>query len=359
MEKFELIKDFFLIEDSENFGRDVFTLLNKIIPFESGYIFYTNTLQYSHNPKAASLNKIKKPYLKEDLKFRKTKFGEIIITGKNFNENDKKLFKICACTIANITKDIEISKIVKMQIEALQEGYIEIRESNKKLEQAEKIKTKFLSHVSHELRTPLNSILGFSEMLENGIAGKLNEKQTEYISDIKVSGIKLLEMINEILDMSKIEAGAMKLNLKKFETSQVSDEVINIIKPLILKKKLKFVNKTHNFEIIADYQKIQQILFNLLSNAIKYTSKNITLEIKKNKCDFQITVEDDGIGISKENQSKIFEKFEQISQGQSSSTGLGLTITRELVKLHNGKIKVKSSEEKGAKFIVTIPNNMI
>lgn len=357
MEKLELIKDFFLIEETENFGNDIFSLLKKMVPFDSGYIFYTDILQYSFNAKTSSVSKIEKPYLKEDLLFRKTKFGEIIITGKNFNNYDKKLFKICAAIIANITKDVEISKIIKMQVEALQEGYTEISKNNKKLKKAEEIKTKFISHVSHELRTPINSILGFSELLE--IAGKLNEKQIEYICDIKASAVKLMEMINEILDMSKIEAGAMKLNLKKFETSQVSNEVINIIKPLIIKKQIKLDNKIQNFEVIADYQKIEQILFNLMSNAIKYASKNITLEIKQCKSHFKIIVKDDGIGISKENQEKIFEKFEQLNLGQSSSTGLGLTITRELIKLHNGKIKVESCEKKGAKFIVTIPYNMI
>ena len=355
----ELINEFFNIKQSGNFSEELFHTLQKIINFDSGYIFYTNPtrLEYSYNPQTNDINKIQGNYLVEDLKINNTVFGKIIITGNYFAESDKKIFKTCASIIANISKDKEISKIIKMQIQALQDGYEKIQKSNKKILESEKIKTKFISHISHELRTPLNSIIGFSDLLENEFIGTLNTKQKEYINDIKISSLNLLGMINEILDMSKIEAGAMKLTLREFEISQVIDDVINIIKPLLIKKHHKLETNINNLKIKADYQKIQQILFNLLSNAIKYTPESGTIQINTyQKANIIIIeIEDNGIGIDKKNHKKIFKKFEQVGESQKSSTGLGLSITKELIKLHKGKISLKSELGKGTKFIISFP----
>ncbi len=355
----ELMNEFFNIEQSENFSNEIFQTLQKIINFDSGYIFYTNPtrLEYSYNPKTNDINNIQGNYLVEDLKIKNTVFGKIIITGNHFSDTDKKVFKTCASIIANITKDKEISKIIKMQIQALQEGYEKVQKSNKKILESEKIKTKFISHISHELRTPLNSILGFSDLLGNEYIGKLNEKQKEYINDIKISGLHLLGMINEILDMSKIEAGAIKLTLREFEIKQAINEVINIINPLLIKKHQTLETYIEEFKIKADYQKIQQILFNLLSNAIKYTPENGKIKISTSKKDNSaiIQIEDNGIGIATKNHKKIFKKFEQIGEAQANSTGLGLSITKELIKLHKGKIAINSELDKGSIFKITLP----
>lgn len=355
----ELMNEFFNIEQSENFSNEIFQTLQKIINFDSGYIFYTNPtrLEYSYNPKTNDINNIQGNYLVEDLKIKNTVFGKIIITGNHFSDTDKKVFKTCASIIANITKDKEISKIIKMQIQALQEGYEKVQKSNKKILESEKIKTKFISHISHELRTPLNSILGFSDLLGNEYIGKLNEKQKEYINDIKISGLHLLGMINEILDMSKIEAGAIKLTFREFEIKQAINEVINIINPLLIKKHQTLETYIEEFKIKADYQKIQQILFNLLSNAIKYTPENGKIKISTSKKDNSaiIQIEDNGIGIATKNHKKIFKKFEQIGEAQANSTGLGLSITKELIKLHKGKIAINSELDKGSIFKITLP----
>ncbi len=355
----ELINEFFDIELSENFGEEVFKVLNKIIPLASGYIFFTDPvrLEYSYNKRTSDINSITQPFLQEDLKLKNTTFGKIIITGSDFSAEDKKIFKTCASVIANITKDREISEIIKMQINALQEGYQKTQKNNKKILKAEKIKTKFLSHISHELRTPLNSIIGFSDLLENEFAGTLNAKQKNYVNDIKISSLHLLGMINEILDMSKIEAGVLTLSLRDFEIRQAVQEVINVINPLIIKKNIELETKIENFTIKADYQKFQQILFNLLSNAIKYTSENgnIKIEALKGKNSAIISVIDNGIGIDKKNHKKIFRKFEQIGESSVNSTGLGLSITKELVKLHKGKVTLKSSPGSGSEFKVIIP----
>ncbi len=331
----DFINKFFEIEPAE-----ILQTLKSVINFQSGYIYYVNPkkLEYSIGKNDGDV------VLKENLKIKNTVFGEIIITGDNFSVDEKNIFKTCSVIISNILKDKELSEIMKMQAQALQNGYLEVKK-------AEQAKTKFISHISHELRTPLNSILGFSDLV--GLAGTLNDKQKDYLNDIKISSLHLLEMINEILDMSKIEAGAVTLNLKEFEIEQVVDETINIIKPLL---KQKLVKNIENFKIKADYQKIQQILFNLLSNAIKFTPANGEITISAQLADKAfISVKDTGIGIAPENQEKIFDKFEQIDATVKNSTGLGLAITRELVKLHNGTISVESSINNGAKFIIAIP----
>lgn len=331
----DFINKFFEIEPTE-----ILQTLKAVINFQSGYIYYSNPerLEYSFGKKDGRIT------IKENLKIKNTVFGEIVITGERFSDEEKHIFKTCSVIIANMLKDKEIAEIMKLQTKALQDGYLEIKK-------AEDAKSKFISHISHELRTPLNSILGFSELVE--LAGTLNKKQKDYLNDIKISGLHLLEMINEILDMSKIEAGAMSLNLREFEIEQVIDETINIIKPLL---KQKLTKNIENYTIKADYQKIQQILFNLLSNAIKFTPDDGEIIISAKMTDMAIiSVKDTGIGIARNNHEKIFKKFEQVNSNTQNSTGLGLSITKELVKLHNGSISLNSRIGEGAEFTVALP----
>jgi signal transduction histidine kinase len=216
--------------------------------------------------------------------------------------------------------------------------------------------------MSHELRTPLNAIIGFSEALTLGIFGPLNEKQTEYIGDINTSGHHLLSMINDLLDLSKIESGKMELNKQAFIVQNAIDEAVSLIKPLADRKKivLKTNVGTKEVKIKADKQKFLQIIHNLLGNSIKFTNEggNILLSLKKRTGLVEISVQDDGIGIPSEYHEKIFEKFRQVDNAitrKTGNTGLGLTITRELIELHGGKIRVESEEGNGATFIVTLP----
>lgn len=340
MKNFDFINNFFEIEPAE-----VLKTLSNVINIQSAYIYYLNPtkLEFSYGEFDG------KEKLEEELKVKNTTFGKIIITGENFTQNDKKIFKTCSIIAANIIKQNEVNKIMKMQTNALQESYTEIKK-------AEAIKTKFISHISHELRTPLNSILGFSDLI--GLAGEINDKQKEYLNDIKISGLHLLEMINEILDMSKIEAGAIKLNIREFEIDQVIEEVTNIIRPLLIQKNINLTMNIKNYKIQADFQKIQQILFNLLSNAIKFTPTNgqITIETELIKTKALISIKDTGCGIAKKDFDKIFQKFEQLNNATSNSTGLGLSIAQELAKLHNGEITVESEIKKGTKFTVAIPS---
>ena len=198
-------------------------------------------------------------------------------------------------------------------------------------------------------------------MLSNGFYGGLNEKQKEFVNEINVSGIHLSGMINEILDISKIEAHAMKLNITEFLPSFAINEAVNTVKSLAEKKSIKIiVNNSVEKHIRADFQKLIQILFNLLSNAIKFSPNKELIHLNsflKDDC-FVIEVVDRGIGIAKENYKKIFEKFVQLENAynkKESSTGLGLTITKEFVQLHGGEISVKSELGEGATFIVKLP----
>ena len=191
-----------------------------------------------------------------------------------------------------------------------------------------------------------------------GGVGDSNVKQKEYVGEIYTSGVHLLGMINEILDISKIEANAMKVTYTTFSPKLAINEVIGVMSPLADKKKIKVIfDCNYDGEITLDYQKLQQIMYNLLSNAIKFTPEkgNIKISIQNKKGELVISVRDNGIGIAKIDQQKIFEKFVQLENPYTksgSSTGLGLTITKRFVEMMNGKIDLKSQNKKGAEFIV-------
>ncbi len=310
-------------------------------------------------------------FILSKLLIRGTVFGFIIIakTGKEkFKQEDVEVLEAFCSVASYAIKDNELSNVFRLQLKALQESIIEktnayktIKEQNKKIVEADKVKNEFIANISHELRTPLNAIIGFSDVLKSEIFGKLNEKQLEYVSDINSSGVHLLGMINEILDLAKIESKVLKVSKKDFPLNSCVVEVINIIKPLADKKNIS-INKILDDEIIlnADYQKVQQILFNLISNAIKFTPEKGKIEIITEKTNKKviIKVRDNGLGIAKKYQGKIFGKFVQIHSAYTkneSSTGLGLTITKELVELHGGTIVLESKVNQGSTFIVELP----
>lgn len=300
-------------------------------------------------------------------------FGFIIAArAEDFNEEDSKYFETIASIVAYLIKDYELNNVFKMQLKALQDSIVEknnayevIEKQHKKLIELDKTKNSFLANISHELRTPLNAIIGFSQALGCKIFGELNQKQEEYIKDIQISSLHLLGMINEILDLSKIESKAMKITLCELSSQNVIQEAINILTPLFEQKSIevKFINNCKQ-NIMADYQKLQQILYNLLSNAIKFTPEKGKVKIKTSiqDKDFILEVQDNGIGIDEKYHNKIFTKFVHLNniytKGQSS-TGLGLTITKELVKLHKGKITLESAPNKGTTFKVQLKGAVV
>ena len=279
------------------------------------------------------------------LKVKTIIYGIAVFEDGEFDENSKNILNAFTKIISYKIKDEELSEVFKTQLKTLSEAIT-------KSKTAEKIKTDFIANVSHELRTPLNAIIGFSDLLQNKRIGELNEKQTGYVKDIQASSINLLGMINEILDISKLENSSTQLVKQTFDISMVINEVTTLLYPLFEKKNIKLIKNIEEFEINADYQKIKQVLFNLLSNALKFTKNKIKIIVQKIDSKVVIKV------IDKKNQKKIFNKFTQIndySTKNESSTGLGLTISKEFVKLHNGKIEVESELNKGATFIITLP----
>lgn len=228
-------------------------------------------------------------------------------------------------------------------------------------EYASRAKSDFLANMSHELRTPLNAIIGFAEILRDELVGPVNDEQKECINDIRVSGQHLLEMINDILDLSKIEAGKMSLQLEEFLILDAVEEVNAIINALAIKKNIELTLSCPQDGIIeADRIKLKQIFYNLLSNAVKFTPDNgkVITHLEVTSSDLHVIVTDTGIGISEEDQMKLFAPFTQIDTSKSrryGGTGLGLALTQRLIELHQGEISVTSEEGQGSSFSFSIP----
>ncbi|ATU08048.1 sensor histidine kinase [Methanohalophilus portucalensis] len=229
-------------------------------------------------------------------------------------------------------------------------------------EEASKTKSEFLANMSHELRTPLNSIIGFSQVLDSCEFGTLNEKQSRYLSNILYSGKHLLDLINDILDLSKIEAGRMDFEGEDINISEVIIETITMLGPVAEKKdvNMKCTNGPESLEIHADSMKIKEIMHNLLSNAIKFTPENGEVKVNLKVIDDQIhvSVSDNGTGIPKEKHEEIFDPFRQADSSSSrkfGGTGLGLALVKKYVEMHGGDIWLYSGVGKGSTFTFTIP----
>ena len=237
----------------------------------------------------------------------------------------------------------------------------EIEDKSRQLEVASQHKSEFLANMSHELRTPLNAIIGFSEVLSERMFGELNEKQEEYSKDIHASGQHLLSLINDILDLSKIEAGRMELELTDFHLPTALDSALTLVRERAGRRGIALhlsVDKRLG-QIQADERKVRQIVLNLLSNAIKFTPEGGRIEVGAVLKDgsVEVSVSDTGVGIAPEDQEAVFEEFRQVGTADKKveGTGLGLTLCRKFVELHGGKIWVKSQIGAGSMFTFTIP----
>lgn len=230
---------------------------------------------------------------------------------------------------------------------------------------ANQAKSEFLASMSHELRTPLNAVIGFSQVLQEQYFGKLNEKQGEYVTDILESGKHLLSLINDILDLAKIEAGKMELELSKVVIKDLLESSLIMIKEKALVRGISLdIDTTGDLEylkIMVDERRVKQVMFNLLSNAIKFTPDGgaIRVEGKKEGKELIISVSDTGIGIAPEKQERVFEEFYQASgaiNNKTPGTGLGLPVTKSIVDMHGGRIWVESEGlGKGSRFTFTLP----
>jgi len=232
----------------------------------------------------------------------------------------------------------------------------------RQIEAANRNKSEFLANMSHELRTPLNAILGFSEVLKEEMFGAVNDKQREYLGDIHSSGQHLLALINDILDLSKIEAGRMELQPSQFDLAALLDNALVLVRERAGRHGLKLQLEVEP-EIgvwVADERKVKQIVINLLSNAVKFTPEggSVTLRARRTDAGIEVAVIDTGVGIPEADQALVFEEFRQASEdhlGRSEGTGLGLSLAKRFVELHGGSIGVKSAPRLGSTFAFTLP----
>jgi PAS domain S-box-containing protein len=231
---------------------------------------------------------------------------------------------------------------------------------NREVERATQMKSKFLASMSHELRTPLNAIVGFSDLLAEGTSGALNPKQRRFVDHIKQGSAHLLQLINDILDLSKIEAGQLELHSEEFFVKDALPEVLSTIDPLAMAKNIRVKQKLESKSLVkADRVRFKQILYNLLSNAVKFTPKGGQISIEcVDDWDFvRVSVTDTGIGIRPEDQKLVFEEFRQVEGDAAETqqgTGLGLAITKRLVEQQGGRISVESELGRGSRFTFTL-----
>jgi signal transduction histidine kinase len=237
----------------------------------------------------------------------------------------------------------------------------EIEIKSRELEVASQHKSEFLANMSHELRTPMNAILGFSEVLADGMFGEINDKQAEYLRDILESGRHLLSLINDILDLSKIEAGRMELEPADFDLPSAIDNALTLVRERAGRRGITLgreIDKGVGM-IRGDERKVKQIVLNLLSNAIKFTPEGGRIEVRATVQDglAEVSVTDTGVGIAPEDQQTVFEEFRQVGTADKKveGTGLGLALSRKFVELHGGRIWVKSEVGEGSTFTFTLP----
>jgi PAS domain S-box-containing protein len=266
-------------------------------------------------------------------------------------------------------RDITERKSVENRLRALREQYTaeltlkneQLEARNREVERANSLKTEFLASMSHELRTPLHTIIGFSELLGEQLEGPLTEKQQRFVGHILQDARHLLELINEVLDISKIESGRLELKRESFDFSQCVEEVMAGIRHQAATKNITLGNKnTFQDSLYADRLRIKEILYNLLNNAVKFTPEGgrVWVEAEREGNALHISVCDTGIGIPEKEQPSIFEKFYQVGDitgGVREGTGLGLPITKHLVELHGGAISVSSQPGEGSSFRLVFP----
>ncbi|HMF43186.1 MAG TPA: ATP-binding protein [Polyangia bacterium] len=256
----------------------------------------------------------------------------------------------------------EANARMRREVEERERAQREMRAARDAADTANQAKSGFLANMSHELRTPLNAVIGFSELLEQQIFGELNPKQTTYVKNVLVSGRHLLQLVNDILDISKVEAGRMDLAYERTPIGSIVDVVRSVITAVAAKKGIELdVDVAPTLpEVFIDPGRIKQVLYNLIANAIKFTPRGGVVHVSARADAKYLTllVSDTGVGIAPEDLPRLFREFEQLPQPNGvrpEGTGLGLALTRRLVELHGGKVEVESKLGKGSTFSVFLP----
>ena len=236
----------------------------------------------------------------------------------------------------------------------------ELRRLYKELEAASQHKSDFLASMSHELRTPLNAIIGFSQVLREEMVGEVNEKQKEYLDDILSSGNHLLSLINDVLDLSKVEAGQVELDIAQFSLREALESGVVMVRERATTDGVRITVEPTDVGIVSgDERRVRQVIFNLLSNAVKFTPEGGSVDVHAQRVngEVRVLVADSGPGIAAEDRERIFEEFQQTEAGieQREGTGLGLALSKRLVELHGGRIWVEGEVGEGSTFVFTLP----
>ena len=237
----------------------------------------------------------------------------------------------------------------------------ELRRLYKELETTSQHKSDFLANMSHELRTPMNAIIGFSQVLREGLVGDVNEKQAEYLEDILSSGNHLLALINDVLDLSKVEAGQVELQVAPFSLQDALERGVSMVREQATSEGVQVtLHRNGSLDVVSgDERRIRQVIFNLLSNAVKFTPEGgrVDVSAKRVDGDMRVSVADSGPGIAAEDLERIFEEFQQTEAGarQTEGTGLGLALSKRFVEMHGGRIWCESELGKGSTFEFTLP----
>jgi signal transduction histidine kinase len=246
--------------------------------------------------------------------------------------------------------------------ESLKFLYKELDGKNKKLKELDELKSNFVANVSHEFKTPLALIKESISIILEEITGKINQEQRNVLEICKNSSERLIRLVTDLLDVSKIEAGKIQMKREEIDIASIVNEVLKSYEIELVKRNinLKISIPAKKFCVWGDKDRIAQVIMNLLSNAVKHTSAkgNILVKIKQRKIDIVFEISDDGIGIPKKDIEKIFNKFEKVTSNKKEGTGLGLPITKDIVELHKGSIKVESVYRKGTKFTVVLPKDL-
>jgi signal transduction histidine kinase len=254
-----------------------------------------------------------------------------------------------------------LERKVEERTRELQEALAELSQKSRQLEVASKHKSHFLANMSHELRTPLNAIIGFSQVLRQRLFGPINAKQEEYLDDILSSGNHLLSLINDVLDLSKVEAGQIELEVAAFSLREALERgVVMVREPATEHGVHLSLELAPGVDLVTgDERRLRQVIFNLLSNAVKFTPEDGSVIVATSRVDgeVRVSVTDTGPGIAPEDRERIFEEFQQTDVGvqQSEGTGLGLALSKRLVELHGGRIWVESEAGHGSRFVFTLP----
>jgi PAS domain S-box-containing protein len=261
--------------------------------------------------------------------------------------------------VTAIIRDVTERRIAEEKIRAANQE-LEIR--NREIQRADRLKSEFLASMSHELRTPLHTIIGFTELLAEELEGPLNDKQKRFVEHVRKDSVHLLELINDVLDLSKIEAGRMDLDIHPVDATEILGDTLGGIGHAANAKNINVENRlTVPYAVQADRVRLREIFTNLLSNAIKFTPAGGTVRIDarvEGRSRVRFSVTDSGIGIAPEDQSVIFDKFRQIgstTRGVREGTGLGLAIVKHLVEMHGGRVELESAPGKGSCFSFTVP----